>query len=637
MGAGVDVRPVRGRRRPPGYRALLRAVPWGSVAVSTLSALVVLTLLAGVVFAGSPSRIAAGVRIAGVNVAGMTGAEATRALEVRAARYAPVPVVFVVGERRFPLRPSELDARVDWAALAAEARAAGSWPMPFRGLKRLAVRLAGTDVAPRARVSRRALDARVAAIAVTVDRPAREAAVVLRGLSPAVVPERAGRRLDRARARRAIVAALAGFERRPVALPTRVDRPRVTAEELAPAVAQVRTALSAPVRFGWKDAHWLVRPRQLARLLELPAGGATELRIGGPEATRYLARIDRALTRRPKDATFAIAGAARVRVVPATAGRSLDMKATAEALLAAALSTQARDAEFVVRTVAPDLTTREARAMGVTRVLASYSTWYSGTADRIRNLQIAVSLLDGTRIAPGGTFSFNETVGPRTEERGFRPAPVIMEGKYEEGVGGGVSQVATTVFNAAWEAGLKITSRTPHALYISRYPLGRDATVNYPDIDLTFKNDTPRWLVMLARSGETGISVTLLGSPTGRRVVSEAGPLVETKPPEVERVRDPSLFVGEKVVEDDGEPARAVTVTRTVYEGDRVLYDETWHTSYLSEPKIVRVGTKPRPVEEPAPKPAEPKEEPKGDGKNDGGKPTDTEPTATTPTTTTGG
>ena len=184
-----------------------------------------------------------------------------------------------------------------------------------------------------------------------------------------------------------------------------------------------------------------------------------------------------------------------MRVVPSRPGRELNVAATSSALLQAASRPTERTAAVVVAEFAPRMTTADAKALRVERQLASYATLYAGTADRINNLQLAIELLDGARIAPGATWSFNEFVGPRTEERGFRVAPVIMDGKYEEGVGGGVSQVATTVFNAAWEAGIKIGERHAHALYISRYPDGRDATVNYPDVDLKLVNDTPRWIV----------------------------------------------------------------------------------------------------------------------------------------------
>ena len=101
--------------------------------------------------------------------------------------------------------------------------------------------------------------------------------------------------------------------------------------------------------------------------------------------------------------------------------------------------------------------------MGITRVLASFYTPYSGTDDRINNLQLATSFINGTALAAGQTFSFNDVVGPRTEKRGFRVAPMIMDNEYKDAFGGGVSQVATTVFNAAWEAGLDLTVRRAHA------------------------------------------------------------------------------------------------------------------------------------------------------------------------------
>ena len=202
--------------------------------------------------------------------------------------------------------------------------------------------------------------------------------------------------------------------------------------------------------------------------------------------------------------------------------------------------------------------------------------------------------------------------------------PVIVGDKYEEDVGGGVSQVATTVFNAAWEAGLPISERNPHALYIARYQLGRDATVNFPNLDLKFVNDTGHWIVLGAGAGGNGIYVSLYGTDTGRRVESIPGELRVTGAPLTETEKDPDAFVGETEVLFEGEPSRAVSVQRIVYERDgTVRRRETWSTSYRSEPKQVRVGTKP------VPKP--PTEKTKDE------KPTTTtpDPAVTTPTETT--
>ena len=185
-----------------------------------------------------------------------------------------------------------------------------------------------------------------------------------------------------------------------------------------------------------------------------------------------------------------------MRVVPAASGRKLDVEATSERLLAAALSRTTRTAGVVVETAQPERSTSEARAMGISRLVTAYTTTYGGEPNRLHNVRLVAQLIDGALIAPGAEFSFNRTTGERTAEKGFREAPVIINGELQTGLGGGVCQVSTTVFNAAYEAGLPIAERTNHALYIDHYPLGRDATVNYPDLDLRFRNDTSRWMLV---------------------------------------------------------------------------------------------------------------------------------------------
>jgi len=591
-------------RRPARRKAFLRAVPWKRLGLGAVLALLVGMLGAGLLFAGSAGRIAAGVTVSGLNVGGKTPAEAAALLEARAAELAEVPVVFTVGDERFPLRPADLEARVDWNAVAAEARAEGDWPLPFRGLKRIALRLVGADVEPVAEVYEARLAFELDRVAKEVDRPARDASIVLRGMEPALVPDRVGTTLARRESADTIVHALAGFDRVPVPLGVTTAHPSVEAAELEPLLAEVRTVLSAPVRFSWKGAAWGVQPAQLADFLLLPADGRTALEIGGKAADRYFDRLARSVNRRPREASFTVAADGRtVRVVESRTGQELDVEASGRALLDGARSPDGREAALVVTSVEPELTTAEARSMEVTTVLSSYTTAYAGTADRITNLTLALKLLHGTRLAAGTPFSFNEVVGPRTEKRGFRPAPTIIDNEYEDTVGGGVSQVATTVFNAAWEAGLKLTARTAHSLYIDRYEAGRDATVSYPEIDLRFENDTDGWVVMQGIAGETGITIRLLGAPTGRRVETDPGFLRITGKAEVENVPDPTLYVGEKAVEETGAPAQTITVRRTVYEGGEVLYEESWVTNYDSLPRVVRVGTIPVPKTPPPPPP----------------------------------
>ena len=161
--------------------------------------------------------------------------------------------------------------------------------------------------------------------------------------------------------------------------------------------------------------------------------------------------------------------------------------------------------------------------MGITGLVGGYTTIYGGDANRVHNVQLVANLIDHTLIRPGQVFSFNGTTGERNADKGFLEAPVIINGELQTGLGGGVCQVSTTVFNAAYEAGLDITERTNHALYISHYPQGRDATVNYPDLDLKFVNDTERWLLLRTFVGSSSLTVNLYGAPQNRRVESEVG------------------------------------------------------------------------------------------------------------------
>jgi vancomycin resistance protein YoaR len=260
-----------------------------------------------------------------------------------------------------------------------------------------------------------------------------------------------------------------------------------------------------------------------------------------------------------------------------------------------------RVARLPVTEAPAKLSTAAARAMHIRGLVADYTTEYGGIPNRIHNVQLVAHLVDNKLIAPGATFSFNQTTGERNAAKGFLEAPVIVNGELTTGLGGGVCQVSTTVFNAAFEAGLKITERTNHALYISHYPQGRDATVNYPDVDLKFVNDSGNWLLLRTFVGSSTLTVGLYGTPMHRKVTSSVTPLVVRGAPPVKKTVDPTLRPGEVVVDDAGEPALSTSVTRDVYSAQgKLLYHDTWYSSYRSSPKLVRIGPR-------APKPKKPK------------------------------
>jgi vancomycin resistance protein YoaR len=576
----------------------------------SLALAAVLTALVGLAFAGSTARIADGVAIAGVDVGGLTTKEAQTLLEQRFDRVARVPVVFTAGGEQYPIKATTLGVEADWAAAIDSAAREGEGFGPVRGFRRLQARFFGAEISPPVQAYGAALDFKVAGLAEAIDQRHVEAKLVRRGLAIEVVPGQAGRRLDQKAAGARIVRTLARLDRgQPVALPVRIDPIEVTAADLAPAARQARIALSAPVRLQHEGTRWRLPRWRIAELLSLPVAGETKVAIAGPGAEAWFDKLRKTVEHAPVDATFNVKPGG-IEVVPDKPGLGVDVPATARALLAAATSSTGRTAELAVRTTLAERTAAEANAMGITGVVGSYYTTYGGIPSRLHNVALVAQLIDGALIAPGKTFSFNATTGERTAEKGFQEAPVIINGELQTGLGGGICQVSTTVFNAAYEAGLEIDERTNHALYISHYPLGRDATVNYPDLDLKFTNDTDSWLLLRTFVGAGSLTVNLYGTPQNRRVESTEQPLRVVAAPTIKRIPDPALLKGKSEVLEYGQPARATSVSRTVYDPNgTVLHEDTWYSSYRSEPKVVRVGTKPKPKPKPK-KPATPEVDP---------------------------
>ncbi len=558
-------------------------------------------IVVGLAFAGSPERLADGIHIAGIDVSGLTPHDATALLERRARALENAPVAFHAGGHAWHLSAEQLGVRADWAAAVDAVKQQGDGFGPVRGFRRLDLRFFGADVAPRTEVEDAALNYVLDQVATTVNTAHHESRIVLRGLQPVIVAGRKGRALDRGEAATTIVRSLASLSRESVDLPVRTVAPRVSRDDLKVAQAEVRTALSAPIRLSLGKTRWRLKPIKAATLLELPADGQTQVRIGGSGADRWFGALARSVDRPPVDADFAITKGG-IHVIPDRDGYALDVPASAQRVLRAALVSDPalRRTELVAQAAHAERTTKEAQAMHISGLVAQYTTFYGGDPNRVHNVQLVSHLVDRHVIAPGAEFSFNETTGARTAAKGFLEAPVIINGELKTGLGGGVCQVSTTVFNAAYEAGLSITARTNHALYISHYPQGRDATVNYPDTDLKFINDTGHWLLLRTWVGSSSLTVALYGTPVHRRVVSETAPLVAHGPIPTKPDYDSSMLAGERVVEETGEPARTTSVRRRVYSGGgKLLYDSTFYSSYRAEPTVVRVGTHPRPKPKP--------------------------------------
>ncbi|HEX5449248.1 MAG TPA: VanW family protein [Gaiellaceae bacterium] len=559
--------------------------------VGIAALLAVVAVVLGFVFAGSAARLADGTQIAGVDVGGLTAKQATQKLDARYAAASATPGTFTAGGKTFRIPAKELSVQVDFKRAVADAMSQGGGSGVVRGYRRLALKFSPISIDPRVEVYDAAVTYEVSQIAQAVDRRERNAALVRRGLHITVSPGEPGVVVDQAAARTVVVNALASFARTPVALPVTRTSPSINVDRLLPAQRLASRIIAAPVTLRLGKTQWKVPRWRLATLLHL----GLQLSIAGPAAEKYFAQLRKRVNEPARDATWAPVAGGNVRLVAAQPGTALDIERSAELVLAAAERTQNRVATLATQPSEPQRSTAQAKAMGITGTVGSYETLYSGVPNRLHNVQLVARLIDGKLIAPNETFSFNRATGERTAAKGFRVAPVIINGEVTTGLGGGVCQVSTTVFNAAFEAGLPITARTNHALYISHYPLGRDATVDYPDLDLKFVNDTGHWLLLRTFVGSDSLSVVLYGTPVHRRVEATAAPLVVTGKLPVKKTVDATLKPNEIKVDDPGVPPQKTSVERKVYsENGTLLSDQTWYSSYRAEPKLERVGPKPK-------------------------------------------
>ena len=174
---------------------------------------------------------------------------------------------------------------------------------------------------------------------------------------------------------------------------------------------------------------------------------------------------------------------------------------------------------------APRVSTEAARGLGVVEEISTFTTRHPCCQPRVTNIHAIADIVDGYVVLPGETFSLNTVVGERDTARGFVAAPMISAGKYEDSVGGGISQFATTMFNAVFFAGLEDVQHKPHSYWISRYPAGRESTVSFPQPDFRWRNDSGHGVLVRTVVHEHLAHGLVLGHQAVRRGVGVGTPL----------------------------------------------------------------------------------------------------------------
>jgi vancomycin resistance protein YoaR len=531
-------------------------------------------------------RVLPGVRLAGVEVSSRPLPAARAAIAAAGSRLERAPLLAAAAPARFTLRPQTVGVAVDEAGTAGAVAAAGRRGSVLGQLLGPVVRrLRPVEVDWVVRYRQPALAAVVRRWAGQVDRQAVDGSLRVQGAAVVPVEPRTGRTLDRAGAVAVVGAALGRLDDRVVELPVRTTDPAIGRAEVARAAGEAGRVLSGPVTITVKGRRLVAEPAALARALHVGRAG-NRLRLGLDEARLRSAMAgDLATVERPgRDARFQVKGD-KVSLVPATAGQQLDLGP-----VTAAIMRGERDVAGTLATREPERSTAWARSLRIHEVVSTFTTRHQPGQPRVGNIHRAADLLRGRIVVPGQQFSLNQAVGPRTAARGFVRAPVIDNGEFSEDFGGGVSQLATTTFNAVFFGGYKLVSYKAHTYYISRYPMGREATVSLPAPDLVFVNDSRAGILVHTSYTDSTITVTFFGSRDGRTVRAEGPRILATHTPDsaVETIDDPNLPAG-RVIREPAFVGYDVEVFRVITQAGKQTRRERFFTRYKSAgPKIIR-------------------------------------------------
>lgn len=450
--------------------------------------------------------------VAGIRIGGRTPADATEALRNALSVRDSAKIAVAVGGSSAELVPARSGLSVDYAASVAKAGGGRSWN-PGRLWDYYT---SGDDLEAVVEVDEGALDAALKKAAAKGETKPREGAVKLRQGRVRVTQPRVGEVVDTVAARDAVVATYLRVPQKTVELPLVEVAPEIDEQDVRAAVEGfANPALSGPVTLMFADSPIQLSPQQYAGSLSLdPVDGRLEPQVDQAELTA-LVESATAGAGAPVDATVTIVDG-KPTVVPAEPGVTFEPEEVSAGFLDLVRRPEGErvgEVETVVEQA--DFTTKDARQLKIREEVSSFSTFFPFAEYRNINIGRAAELADGTVLKPGEIFSMNDIVGERTRANGFTDGFIISNGIFKEDLGGGVSQLATTLFNGMFFAGLEDVEHKPHSLYIDRYPVGREATVAFGALDLRFKNNTKYGVLVDAKvtratpGGQGEVKVTL--------------------------------------------------------------------------------------------------------------------------------
>jgi vancomycin resistance protein YoaR len=569
-------------------------------------------------FAAS-GRVASGVELAGVKLGGLTASEAERRLAERSRAFRKQKLRLTLGKAETSASVEELGfelAAADSTARALRvARDGGVFANAFSYLRSLFM----TEPLPAVlHVDRPRFDAELEKLEATlIDDPPFAGGLVIENGVPRALAPRPGRKITKEIALASLSDSLSRSSvPDALALSASTVTPELASGSLSRALSLATRALSRAVTLEAGARRLEIQPAELGALLvSRVEGSELALSLEPQRFEGWLAARREALEAPARDARFEVSAHDEVRVVPAEPGVRLITESVAQALWTAALSDEHRGALPLASQPEPARSTEQAERLGIHALTGVFTTRHPCCQPRVDNIHRVATLLDGLVVEPGQTVSVNAIVGPRTQKNGFVLAPSIEDGEMVDTVGGGVSQFATTFFNALFRAGYDIIERKPHTYWFPRYPMGIEATLSWPHPDIVFKNDSQAGLLVKTSFTDTTITVKLYGDTGKRRVSFDVSERREIVPPAVELLPNRAVPVDEEKVKEGGMIGWSVLVSRTVTFADGTKKEEKRKVTYKPKPRRVDVhpcripkgepGATGEPCPEPEPEPTD--------------------------------
>ena len=425
--------------------------------------------------------------VSGVRIGGHPQAEAAQRLEAGLADKVNRDIAATVEGQPVAIAPAQAGLGVDYEASVAEAGGEESWD-PVRLWNYFT---GGDAFEAEVVVDDTAFETYLAGLDEQHGATARDGAVSFDGARVVTKKARTGAALDPSDTLAALRTAFLEDEPGEVALEMTDVVPAIDASDVEETLDTFASpAVAAPVTLSFEGSNVKVFPADFTAALSLvPTDGELVPTLDAAKLTEVVGA--EVTSGAPVDATVTLVNGTP-QVVPAKPGVTFDEQQLEAGFLETVAKPQGeRTLALAAKVAQPDFTTQDARALKIREQVSTFTTYFPYAEYRNVNLGRAAELIDGTVLEPGETFSLNGVVGERTVANGFTKGYVISDGILIQDLGGGVSQIATTTFNAMFFAGLEDVEHKPHSFYIDRYPIGREATVAWGAVDLQFRNDTP--------------------------------------------------------------------------------------------------------------------------------------------------